>query len=74
MTVGDLRKKLEGVNDDTPVVVVNDFGYSESMPGSGVGVETRVMVDPERPWDLGKLSEPREVFVLPEVFLQWNTE
>lgn len=72
MTVNDLRKKLEGVADEMVVVVVNAFGYGEIVSDYGIGVETRQVCDPDRPWDLDSLAGPKNVFVLPETFLQWE--
>ena len=73
MNVGDLRKKLEGVADEMVVVVVNDFGYGEIVSDLGaIGVETRQVCDPEHPWNLHRMTAPKNVFVLPETFLQWE--
>ena len=75
MNVGDLRKKLEGVADEMVVVVVNDYGYGEIVYDLGaVGVETRLVCDPENPWNVNCLAGPKNVFVLPETSLQWTSE
>jgi len=74
MNVGDLRKKLEGVADEMVVVHVNDFGYGEIVSDSGaIGVDLRQVCDPENPWNVNCLTDPKNVFVLPETFLQWTS-
>lgn len=67
MNVNDLRKKLEGVDGDLPVVVVNDYGHAETNSGYGVGVETRSVCDDATPWDWKLIGKPEAVFVLPNV-------
>lgn len=69
MNVGDLRKKLEGVADEMVVVVVNDFGHGEIVSAYGIGVETRQVCDPDKPWDFNRNTAEKNVFVLPESYL-----
>ena len=57
MTVGDLRKKLEGVPDDVVVIMSKDGEGNSYSPATGYNTDYRFV--PEGGW-YGHLADPEE--------------
>ena len=53
LTVGQLREQLDGVPDDTPVILRKDAEGNGYSPLSSVDTDEGTVYEPETPWSGG---------------------